>query len=47
MYNYPTLDPLVKNGISLSAQEKTDLKSFLNTLNDTAFIHDIRFQLPQ
>lgn len=40
----PTLDPLLKNGIQLSAQDKTNLLAFLNTLNDEAFVKDSRFK---
>lgn len=39
----PTLDPLLKNGIALTAVEKSQLKAFLNTLNDKNFITDKRF----
>lgn len=39
----PTLDPLLKNGIALTATEKVQLKAFLNTLNDKTFITDKRF----
>jgi len=39
----PTLDPLLKNGIALTATEKVQLKAFLNTLNDKNFITDKRF----
>jgi cytochrome c peroxidase len=41
--NMPTLDPLLKNGIALTASEKIQLKAFLNTLNDKNFITDKRF----
>ena len=41
--NMPTLDPLLKNGIALTATEKVQLKAFLNTLNDKSFITDKRF----
>lgn len=38
----PTIDPLMKavgqGGVQLSAQEKQQLKAFLMTLNDTAFV---------
>jgi cytochrome c peroxidase len=40
----PTLDPLLQNGIQLTAQEKSDLLAFLNTLNDESFVKDKRFQ---
>ncbi len=42
--NMPNLDPALKNGIRLSPQERTDLITFLNTLNDEAFTKDARFQ---
>lgn len=38
-----TLDPLLQNGITLSAAERSDLLEFLNTLNDDEFISDKRF----
>ena len=41
-----TLDPLLKEGIQLTAQERKDLKAFLNTLNDEEFVKDPRFQEP-
>lgn len=43
----PNLDPLLTNGISLSSQERQQLKAFLNTLNDETFVKDIRFQEPR
>lgn len=43
----PNLDPLLLNGIVLSIREKTDLKAFLNTLDDEQFVKDIRFKEPQ
>lgn len=42
--NKTNLDPILNNGISLTEQEKTDLLSFLNTLNDQAFISNERFK---
>jgi len=36
----PTLDPLLTNGILLSAQEKSDLLSFLQTLKDDTFLNN-------
>lgn len=39
-----TLDPLLTNGIPLTAKERSDLKAFLNTLNDEEFVKDVRFQ---
>ena len=41
--NSVTLDPLLKNGISLSTDEQQKLLAFLNTLNDRNFITDKRF----
>jgi len=44
--NTPNLDPSLQgpvNGISLTAQEKLDMKAFLNTLNDKTFVTDYRF----
>lgn len=38
------LDPLLQNGIDLSAEQRSDLLSFLNTLNDETFVRDKRFQ---
>jgi cytochrome c peroxidase len=40
---YPTLDPLLTQGIALTEAEKTDLKAFLTTLDDEKFIRDTRF----
>jgi cytochrome c peroxidase len=40
--NTPNQDTGV-NSISLSTQEKSDLISFLKTLNDSAFVKDPRF----
>ena len=42
----PTLDPLLTNGIPLSADEKADLISFLETLTDYTFVSDHRFMDP-
>lgn len=41
-----TLDPLLGNGIQMTAQQKEDLKVFLNTLNDERFVTDPRFAEP-
>ena len=38
-----TLDPLLRNGISLNTDEQQKLLAFLNTLNDRNFITDKRF----
>lgn len=40
----PTLDPLLRNGIKLSEQQRADLLAFLGTLNDSTFVTDRRFQ---
>lgn len=40
----PTLDPLLNSGIKLNAQDRTNLISFLNTLNDSTFVKDRRFE---
>ncbi|RYD55330.1 MAG: c-type cytochrome [Sphingobacteriales bacterium] len=42
--NAMNLDPMLKRGIPLTAQEKDDLLSFLKTLDDPAFVRDPRFQ---
>ena len=39
-----TLDPVLKSGISLTAQERADLLSFLNTLNDEEFVKEAKFR---
>ncbi|MEZ5017992.1 MAG: cytochrome c peroxidase [Flavipsychrobacter sp.] len=39
----PSLDPLLQNGIKLTAQERSDLLAFLKTLDDEEFIKDTRF----
>ena len=41
--NSPTLDPLLKNKIPLTAIEKFYLVQFLGTLTDSSFINDKRF----
>lgn len=46
VYDSPTLDPLLKGGIRLTDQEKSDLLAFLNTLNDETFVKDKRFEEP-
>lgn len=38
-----TLDPILQNGITLTADDKAKLISFLNTLTDNTFIKDKRF----
>lgn len=42
----PTLDPLLKNRIPISDQQKLDLLSFLYTLKDDVLTHDNRFKQP-
>ncbi|MCU7549566.1 c-type cytochrome [Chitinophagaceae bacterium LB-8] len=42
-----TLDPVLAGGISLSAEEKNNLISFLETLTDDEFVNDPRFEQPQ
>ena len=42
--NKTNIDPLLMNGISLTEQEKTDIISFLGTLNDYVFINNERFK---
>lgn len=39
----PTLDPLLGQGLPLSADERAGLLAFLDTLTDDHFIHDPRF----
>lgn len=41
-----TLDPLLRNGIRLTAGDRTNLKAFLGTLTDSSFIADKRFAQP-
>lgn len=45
-YNTPTLDPLFRNGFSLTAADKQDIIAFLKTLSDKGFITDRRFEPP-
>lgn len=47
VFESPTLDPLMRGGIPLSAQERTDLKAFLKTLDDESFVKDSRFFEPR
>ena len=50
MQDSPTLDPLFRQGstigIPLTADEKTKIKAFLNTLNDRSFLFDKRLSQP-
>ena len=43
----PSLDPLLKNKIPLTAAEKFYLTQFLGTLTDSTFLNDKRFAEPQ
>lgn len=45
--NSATLDPLLKNKIMLTSEDKYYLKTFLFTLTDSSFISDKRFSQPQ
>ncbi len=45
--NSATLDPLLKNKIPLTSEERYYLKTFLSTLTDSTFINDKRFARPQ
>ncbi|HMT30182.1 MAG TPA: cytochrome c peroxidase [Bacteroidia bacterium] len=42
----PTLDPLLSQGIALTAQEKSDIISFLRTLTDNTFITNPHYADP-
>ncbi len=44
IHHSPTLDPLLQTNIILSPQEQSDLRAFLNTLNDEEFVKDPRFR---
>ncbi len=44
--NQPTIDPLLKNKIAITNQEKADLISFLQTLTDNVLLGDKRFSQP-
>lgn len=43
----PNIDPLIKNGIRLSSNEKVDLIAFLLTLSDKDFLFNPKFQYPK
>jgi cytochrome c peroxidase len=45
--NSATLDPLLKNKIPLSTEDRYYIKTFLATLTDSTFINDQRFAEPQ
>lgn len=42
--NAVNLDPILKNGIHLTVEERRDLLAFLNTLNDESYTKDERFR---
>ena len=44
--NQPTLDPLLKNRIAMTNQEKIDLVEFLEALTDNVLLNDPRFEQP-
>lgn len=46
MLSTGTIDPELKTGLKMSADEKTDLTAFLLTLNDSTFVFDIRYTDP-
>jgi cytochrome c peroxidase len=43
----PTLDPLLKNRLTITNQEKVDLVEFLRTLTDNVLLQDKRLEQPQ
>jgi cytochrome c peroxidase len=43
----PTLDPVLKNKISLTIEERFFIKTFLSTLTDSSFVSDKRFADPR
>ncbi len=43
----PTVDPVLRPGLSISNNEKADLLQFLSTLTDTTFTKDPRFTEPR
>lgn len=45
--NGPTTDPLLRNGISLTDDDRDNLVLFLRTLTDSSFISDTRFAQPE
>lgn len=44
--NGPTTDPLLRNKLKIDDFEKLDLLNFLQTLTDTAFMHNKKFAQP-
>ena len=47
IFQSPTLDPFLKDGIALTDAEKADVVAFLKTLTDTDFVKDPRFAEPK
>lgn len=47
IFDSPTLDPVLSGGIAMTDAEKQAIVSFLQTLTDTAFLHDTRFAEPK
>lgn len=47
VYQWPNVDSLLRNNISMSDQDKDDIISFLKTLTDDTFIPDTRFSAPK
>ncbi|MBC7886770.1 MAG: cytochrome-c peroxidase [Ferruginibacter sp.] len=45
--NQPTLDPLLKNRIAISNQEKVDLVEFLQSLTDNVLLKNTRLEQPR
>jgi len=43
----PTLDPLLRQGLPITASDKLYLIEFFKTLTDTAFVNDPKFAQPQ
>ena len=43
----PSLDPLLKNKILLTTEERYYIKTFLSTLTDSSFVNDKRFEAPK
>jgi len=46
IHQSPTLNPVLRKGIYLTAEQKADLAAFLHTLSDKAFLTDARFAMP-
>jgi cytochrome c peroxidase len=45
-FNRENLDPLLANGVSLTADQKKDIIAFLRTLSDYTFVHNKAFSDP-